>query len=78
MSSSSIELCRESFAAEGASPAEIESEVALIKTQLAFVKQMKGDVDGALSDYRNVLKLKCVLLTIRLLVLVCLSFGFIY
>lgn len=56
----SAELCRESFAAEGASPAEIESEVALIKTQLAFVKQMKGDVDGALSDYRNVLKLKCV------------------
>lgn len=56
----SVELCRESFAAEGASPAEVESEVALIKTQLAFVKQMKGDLDGALSDYRNVLKLKCV------------------
>lgn len=56
----SVELCRESFVAEGASPAEIESEVALIKTQLAFVKQMKGDLDGALSDYRNVLKLKCV------------------
>lgn len=53
------ELCREALAADGASPAEVENEVALIKTQLAFVKQMRGDVDGALSDYRNVLKLKC-------------------
>uniref|UniRef100_K3X5P8 Signal recognition particle subunit SRP72 n=1 Tax=Globisporangium ultimum (strain ATCC 200006 / CBS 805.95 / DAOM BR144) TaxID=431595 RepID=K3X5P8_GLOUD len=51
-------LCRETFAAEGSSEAEIDNEVALIKTQLAFVKQMKGDLDGALSDYRNVLKLK--------------------
>ncbi|KAF4322524.1 hypothetical protein BBO99_00002945 [Phytophthora kernoviae] len=51
-------LCRETFAAEGASEAEIEEEVAVIKTQLAFVKQMRGDLDGALSDYRNVLKIK--------------------
>ncbi|KAG7393147.1 Signal recognition particle core component [Phytophthora pseudosyringae] len=51
-------LCRDTFVAEGASEAEIEEEVAVIKTQLAFVKQMRGDVDGALSDYRNVLKLK--------------------
>jgi hypothetical protein len=55
-----VELCRETFAAEGSSEAEIDNEVALIKTQLAFVKQMKGDLDGALSDYRNVLKLKYV------------------
>ncbi|KAF1794191.1 putative TPR-like repeat [Phytophthora cactorum] len=51
-------LCRDTFVAEGASEAEIEDEVAVIKTQLAFVKQMRGDLDGALSDYRNVLKLK--------------------
>ncbi|KAE9361879.1 hypothetical protein PF008_g645 [Phytophthora fragariae] len=51
-------LCRDTLVAEGASEAEIEEEVAIIKTQLAFVKQMRGDLDGALSDYRNVLKLK--------------------
>ncbi|CAH0517554.1 unnamed protein product [Peronospora belbahrii] len=51
-------MCRDTFVAEGASEVEIEEEVAVIKTQLAFVKQMRGDVDGALSDYRNVLKLK--------------------
>ncbi|TYZ59552.1 hypothetical protein PybrP1_009585 [[Pythium] brassicae (nom. inval.)] len=51
-------LCRETLAADGASAAEVANEVALIKTQLAFVKQMRGDLDGALSDYRNVLKLK--------------------
>ncbi|KUF90282.1 hypothetical protein AM588_10002750 [Phytophthora nicotianae] len=51
-------LCRDTFEAEGASEAEIEEEVAVIKTQQAFVKQMRGDLDGALSDYRNVLKLK--------------------
>lgn len=51
-------LCRDTFVAEGASEAEIEEEVAVIKTQLAFVKQMHGDLDGAISDYRNVLKLK--------------------
>ncbi|KAG3107757.1 hypothetical protein PI124_g16107 [Phytophthora idaei] len=51
-------LCRDTFVAEGALEAEIEDEVAVIKTQLAFVKQMRGDLDGALSDYRNVLKLK--------------------
>ncbi|POM66078.1 Signal recognition particle [Phytophthora palmivora] len=51
-------LCRDTFEAEGATEAEIEEEVAVIKTQLAFVKQMRGDLDGALSDYRNVLKLK--------------------
>lgn len=53
-----LELCRETFGAEGVSEAEIEEEVAVIKTQLAFVKQMQGDLDGALSDYRNVLKIK--------------------
>lgn len=42
----------------------MENEVALIKTQLAFVKQMRGDLDGALSDYRNVLKLKCVVIVV--------------
>ncbi|KAG6602870.1 Signal recognition particle [Phytophthora cinnamomi] len=51
-------LCRDTFVAEGASEAEIEEEAAVIKTQIAFVKQMRGDLDGALSDYRNVLKLK--------------------
>ncbi|OWZ06160.1 Signal recognition particle [Phytophthora megakarya] len=51
-------LCRDTFVSEGASEAEIDEEVAVIKTQLAFVKQMRGDLDGALSDYRNVLKLK--------------------
>ncbi|ETL47994.1 hypothetical protein L916_02336 [Phytophthora nicotianae] len=51
-------LCRDTFEAEGASEAEIGEEVAVIKTQQAFVKQMRGDLDGALSDYRNVLKLK--------------------
>ncbi|RMX69893.1 hypothetical protein DD238_001184 [Peronospora effusa] len=51
-------MCRDAFAAEGASEAEIAEELAIIKTQLAFVKQMRGDVDSALSDYRNVLKLK--------------------
>lgn len=45
---------------EGASAADIENEVAIIRVQAAFVKQMKGDLDGALSDYRNVLKLKYV------------------
>ncbi|RLN96246.1 hypothetical protein BBJ28_00005119 [Nothophytophthora sp. Chile5] len=49
---------QETFVAEGASEAEIDEELAVIKTQLAFVKQMRGDLDGALSDYRNVLKLK--------------------
>ncbi|KAL3658856.1 hypothetical protein V7S43_016221 [Phytophthora oleae] len=51
-------LCRDTLVADGASEAEVEEEVAVIKTQLAFVKQMRGDLDGALSDYRNVLKLK--------------------
>lgn len=54
------ELCRETLAADGASDAEVEEEAAVIKTQLAFVKQMRGDLDGALSDYRNVLKIKYV------------------
>lgn len=53
-------LCRQTFAMEGASAADIENEVAIIRVQAAFVKQMKGDLDGALSDYRNVLKLKYV------------------
>ena len=53
-------MCRDAFAAEGASETEIAEELAVIKTQLAFVKQMRGDVDSALSDYRNVLKLKYV------------------
>ncbi|EGZ10208.1 hypothetical protein PHYSODRAFT_318537 [Phytophthora sojae] len=51
-------LCCDTFVAEGASEAEIEEEVAVIKTQLAYVKQMRGNLDDALSDYRNVLKLK--------------------
>uniref|UniRef100_M4BRV4 Signal recognition particle subunit SRP72 n=1 Tax=Hyaloperonospora arabidopsidis (strain Emoy2) TaxID=559515 RepID=M4BRV4_HYAAE len=51
-------LCRDAFVAEGASENEIEEELAVIKTQLAYVKQMRGDVDGALSDYGDVLKLK--------------------
>lgn len=51
-------LCRDTSEADGASEHEIDEEVAIIKTQLAFVKQMRGDLDGALSDYRNVLKLK--------------------
>lgn len=56
--SSTAELCRETFEAEGVSAAEIEEEVSTIKIQLAFVKQMQGDMDGALSDYRNILKTK--------------------
>ncbi|KAH7459792.1 hypothetical protein KRP22_012826 [Phytophthora ramorum] len=51
-------LCRDTLIDEGVAEAEIEEEVAVIKTQLGFVKQMRGDLDGALSDYRNVLKLK--------------------
>ncbi|KAI9916542.1 hypothetical protein PsorP6_017218 [Peronosclerospora sorghi] len=51
-------LCRDNFGTEGTSEAEIDEEVAVVKTQLAFVKQMRGDLDGALADYRNVLKLK--------------------
>jgi hypothetical protein len=43
---------------DGASTADIDNELAVLRTQSAFVKQMQGDVDGALSDYRNVLKLK--------------------
>jgi hypothetical protein len=55
-----VGLCRDTFVAEGASEAEIEEELAVVKTQLAFVKQMRGDLDGALADYRNVLRLKYV------------------
>ncbi|TMW62400.1 hypothetical protein Poli38472_009893 [Pythium oligandrum] len=54
----SEKLCREVLEADGASATEVENELAIIRTQLAFVKQMQGDVDGALSDYRNILKLK--------------------
>lgn len=59
-------LCCDTFVAEGASEAEIEEEVAVIKTQLAYVKQMRGNLDDALSDYRNVLKLKYATLLLHL------------
>ncbi|DBA00297.1 TPA: hypothetical protein N0F65_001492 [Lagenidium giganteum] len=51
-------LCREVLFVEGTSASEIENEVAVIRAQLAYVKQMQGDADGALSEYRNILKLK--------------------
>ncbi|TDH72169.1 hypothetical protein CCR75_000994 [Bremia lactucae] len=57
-SNAPIGLCRDAFVADGASESAIDEEVAVIKTQLAFVKQKRGDRDGALADYRSVLKLK--------------------
>ena len=52
------ELCRETYAAEGYSAAEIEDEAALIRAQLAYVQQLRGDNERSLSTYRDVLKLK--------------------
>ncbi|GLE04988.1 hypothetical protein PINS_up013972 [Pythium insidiosum] len=51
-------LCREMLEADGVSAAEMENELAPVRVQKAFVKQMQGDHDAALAEYRAVLKLK--------------------
>ncbi|CEG45084.1 signal recognition [Plasmopara halstedii] len=49
---------RDALEADGISGSEAEEEMAIIKTQLAYVKQMRGNLDEALSDYRDILKSK--------------------
>ncbi|KAJ0396629.1 hypothetical protein P43SY_008881 [Pythium insidiosum] len=51
-------LCREMLEADGVSATEMDSELAPVHVQKAFVKQMQGDHDVALAEYRAVLKLK--------------------
>jgi len=54
----SSELCRETLASEEYTPEEIEDEAAIIRVQLAYVNQISGDKDSALSMYRETLKNK--------------------
>jgi len=49
-------LCKESLSQEGFSAGEIEEELAIIQTQLAYIKQLSGDSETANRIYEEILK----------------------
>eukprot|EP01116_Phalansterium_solitarium_P012259 TRINITY_DN28393_c0_g1_i1.p1 TRINITY_DN28393_c0_g1~~TRINITY_DN28393_c0_g1_i1.p1 ORF type:complete len:671 (-),score=327.00 TRINITY_DN28393_c0_g1_i1:85-2097(-) len=53
-----LRVCQESLQAEGASDEEVNDELAIIQTQLAYVHQVRGNTDEALRLYNAVLKNK--------------------
>lgn len=51
-----VELYRETLDDQDPIASELDHEMAQLHTQLAFVRQMKGDSDEAIKNYRDVLK----------------------
>ncbi|KAI2801867.1 Signal recognition particle core component [Blomia tropicalis] len=58
MNESKITSCRKFLEDDGASEEEIESELAIIKAQLAFCQQKLGKTELALKLYNNILRQK--------------------
>ncbi|XP_073448108.1 signal recognition particle subunit SRP72 [Aquarana catesbeiana] len=53
------QLCRESISEDSdLTEEDIESELAIIRGQMAYVKQLQGSVDDALQLYNQIIKLK--------------------